>query len=131
VLLSSFFFDKHSIFSFEWYTRLMQTFHINNIGISPEFAPDPTPTAQHDPVGLFQLLSFVNHSCAPNARLLFLENHHGSLVAQQDIHKGDEITIAYVNPELPYKVRSYHLEQIYGFKCTCEKCSEEMKQVVA
>jgi len=112
-------------FSFEWYTRLMQTFHINMISVSPEVSVFDTPTAQHDSIGLFFLLSFANHSCVPNSKLVFVDNHHARLVSNQQIRNGEEIFISYINNELPTEKRLRHLEQHYGFVCNCAKCNNK------
>ncbi|MNE98210.1 SET domain protein [compost metagenome] len=43
-----------------------------------------------------QLICFVNHSCSPNAKLVF-DNEHRliTLVALRDIEKDEQITISY------------------------------------
>lgn len=104
----------------------MQVFHINALTISPEFSPlSSTPTAHFDPVGLYPLLSYANHSCAPNARVIHLDSAHARLVAARRIEEDEEVSITYVNPELSYEERQKHLRQQYGFECQCSKCVEE------
>ncbi len=44
---------------------------------------------------LFLMASMVNHSCCPNARVVFDKNHQVTLKAKRDILAGEELTITY------------------------------------
>ncbi|RWW34895.1 hypothetical protein GW17_00000311 [Ensete ventricosum] len=59
--------------------------------------------------GFYPLQSCMNHSCCPNAKAF----------------KGDEITISYIDEDLPYDERQALLAD-YGFRCMCQRCLEEM-----
>ncbi|XP_011625872.1 histone-lysine N-methyltransferase ATXR2 isoform X3 [Amborella trichopoda] len=79
--------------------------------------------------GFFPLQSCMNHSCSPNAKAFKRdEDRDGQaiIVAVRDIHTGEEITISYIDEDLPYEERQAALAD-YGFKCTCPKCLEESK----
>ncbi|KAJ6853371.1 histone-lysine N-methyltransferase ATXR2 [Iris pallida] len=75
----------------------------------------------------FPLQSCMNHSCCPNAKAFKRdEDRDGKavIIALQPISKGEEITISYIDEDLPYGERQALLAD-YGFRCTCEKCSDE------
>jgi hypothetical protein len=83
-----------------------------------------------DTYGLFELLSAINHSCVPNARLLILR--YGGilrLVALRDIAAGEELTICYTYAKYldeddhwtTAERRELLLSQ-HGFVCTCPAC---------
>ncbi|KAF8970868.1 hypothetical protein BDZ97DRAFT_1694130, partial [Flammula alnicola] len=73
--------------------------------------------------GVFVNTSRCNHSCGPNAQWTW---HPASfalvLTAVRAIQPGEEITIAYVAPQLPYKERRAVLWEVYGFECMCAWC---------
>ncbi|XP_027170995.1 histone-lysine N-methyltransferase ATXR2 [Coffea eugenioides] len=75
----------------------------------------------------FPLQSCMNHSCNPNAKAFKREEDRDGqavLVALQPIHKGEEVTISYIDEELPYEERQSLLAD-YGFRCRCPKCLDE------
>nr|XP_048328651.1 histone-lysine N-methyltransferase ATXR2 isoform X2 [Ziziphus jujuba var. spinosa] len=47
-----------------------------------------------------------------------------TIIALKPMCKGEEVTISYVDEELPFEERQALLED-YGFKCRCPKCMEE------
>jgi hypothetical protein len=47
------------------------------------------------------------------------------VIAAEDIPKGEEITLSYVNPEWPGELRRENLKRDYGFDCHCKKCLVE------
>jgi len=80
-------------------------------------------------VGIFPLMSRINHSCSPNAEIRSGEyvDCHIDVVAVRDIYKKEEITISYI----PYgrgvgqktcARRRRELQSKYLFFCNCEKC---------
>ncbi|KAL6844543.1 hypothetical protein ACP4OV_026216 [Aristida adscensionis] len=75
----------------------------------------------------FPLQSCMNHSCCPNAKAFKRDEDkdgHAVIIALQPISKNDEITISYIDEDLPYEERLAELAD-YGFTCTCSKCQEE------
>ncbi|GER53243.1 histone-lysine N-methyltransferase ATXR2 [Striga asiatica] len=75
----------------------------------------------------FPLQSCMNHSCIPNAKAFKREEDkdgQATVIAQRPIRKGEEITISYIDEDLPYKERQESLAD-YGFTCKCPKCIEE------
>lgn len=81
---------------------------------------------------LFELQSCANHSCNPNAEIVFKNNNNEvSLKALGDIHQGEEITISYLDE--CSLTRSRHsrqkiLKENYLFLCDCDKCLSEKNQ---
>jgi SET domain-containing protein len=74
---------------------------------------------------VFEVLSRINHSCSPNAQYSWNEKEgKRRLYAVRDIQKGEEVTIDYVGVDVLQKDRKIHLEQLYGFMCMCELCSD-------
>ncbi|XP_062184417.1 histone-lysine N-methyltransferase ATXR2 [Phragmites australis] len=75
----------------------------------------------------FPLQSCMNHSCCPNAKAFKRDadkDGHAVIIALRPIGKDDEITISYIDEDLPYDERQAQLAD-YGFTCTCSKCREE------
>ncbi|KAM0894330.1 hypothetical protein ACQ4PT_024507 [Festuca glaucescens] len=80
-----------------------------------------------DGTAFFPLQSCMNHSCCPNAKAFKRDEDndgHAVIIALGPISKGDEITISYIDEDLPYEERQAKLAD-YGFTCTCSKCQEE------
>ncbi|KAF5481107.1 hypothetical protein F2P56_001787 [Juglans regia] len=77
--------------------------------------------------GFFPLQSCMNHSCCPNAKAFKREEDRdgqATLIALGPISKGEEVTISYVDEDLPFEERQALLAD-YGFKCKCPKCLQE------
>ncbi|WVZ87279.1 hypothetical protein U9M48_033940 [Paspalum notatum var. saurae] len=75
----------------------------------------------------FPLQSCMNHSCCPNAKAFKRDEDkdgHAVIIALKPISKDEEITISYIDEDLPYEERQEQLAD-YGFTCTCLKCQEE------
>jgi len=72
---------------------------------------------------IYPTICLLNHSCFPNAH-----NSWNSTTTRETIHAiraiaaGDELTIAY-DTALPSSPRRTHLENAFGFVCTCALCS--------
>ncbi|GAB4859468.1 Histone-lysine N-methyltransferase atxr2 [Ancistrocladus abbreviatus] len=76
---------------------------------------------------LFPLQSCMNHSCCPNAKAFKTEEDRdgqATIIALRPIQAGEEVTISYIDEELPYEERQALLAD-YGFRCKCPKCLEE------
>lgn len=103
-----------------------------------------------DSGGLYALHAHLNHSCDPNVQVRNLpkgyvaptdaqlpaalpdRNPPGvrgtnklTILARRTIHPGDELTVSYVNLELPWDVRRQALRDGYGFWCECVRCEKE------
>ncbi|KAF5194344.1 Histone-lysine n-methyltransferase atxr2, partial [Thalictrum thalictroides] len=75
----------------------------------------------------FPLQSCMNHSCHPNAKAFKREEDRdgqAAIIAVRSIGKEEEITISYIDEDLPFKDRQALLAD-YGFECRCCKCLEE------
>lgn len=75
----------------------------------------------------FPLQSCMNHSCIPNAKAFKREEDRdgrATIIAVRRISKEEEITISYIDEELPYEERQEQLAD-YGFTCKCPRCIEE------
>lgn len=76
---------------------------------------------------IYDVLSIVNHSCAPNMGLTS-EGNIGYGVTVRPIKKGEQIFIDYYFSDyldMPTDRRKQVLMDIWGFDCKCTKCSAE------
>ncbi|KAK5166907.1 uncharacterized protein LTR77_007636 [Saxophila tyrrhenica] len=80
-----------------------------------------TPT--FDPLGLVldPSTAVMNHSCSPNAVVVF-DGPKLSVRVLERVQQGDEITISYIDSSAPYGVRQAELRDQYFFTCNCSKC---------
>ncbi|KAL0025179.1 hypothetical protein WJX77_004990 [Trebouxia sp. C0004] len=49
-------------------------------------------------------------------------------VASRDIAAGEQLCISYIDASMSVKARQQQLDWGYGFRCSCETCTEEMTQ---
>ncbi|XP_061116832.1 histone-lysine N-methyltransferase SMYD1b [Conger conger] len=77
-------------------------------------------------VGLFPNLCLVNHDCWPNCTVIL---NHGKieLRALGRIGEGEEVMVAYVDFLSVSRERQQLLQQQYFFTCTCQHCTERIK----
>ncbi|KAH9294295.1 hypothetical protein KI387_040501 [Taxus chinensis] len=77
--------------------------------------------------GVWLLVSFVNHSCAPNAARINV-GEITRIHAAKPIEKGQEITIPYFSVLVPYSLREVSCKAFdFGCDCKCKRCEEERK----
>jgi hypothetical protein len=80
---------------------------------------------------VFPLLSTINHSCAPNCEVTYIEDNHVVVFASRPIQPGEQLHIAYVNTDMESIERRTALLEDYGFDCTCNRCVAELKAAEA
>lgn len=82
-----------------------------------------TPTL--DPIGLCfdPLAARANHSCAPNASIVF-SGRSLQLRSLDGIPQGTEVTIPYVDTSFPTLMRQKELSSRWFFTCTCALCAQ-------
>lgn len=83
--------------------------------------------AHADGTGFYALQSCANHSCQPNAHTLKSDGDSTGdavVTATAAIPAGTEITISYIDTELPLRERQAALAD-YGFTCRCGRCLRE------
>lgn len=68
-------------------------------------------------------ISACNHSCSPNAEVVFAGPTDIRLFALKDIEIGEEITICYGSPTQSRAQRRSFIKQAYNFDCSCERCT--------
>jgi len=80
-------------------------------------------TATFDPLGiaLDPLLCTANHSCDPNAVVVF-NGSSASFRSLRRMAKHEEIFISYVDGTNPFTLRQAELKDRYAFVCACSKC---------
>ncbi len=79
-------------------------------------------------IGFDPLLCNVNHSCEPNAVVVF-NQPQTVLRALQPIKKGEEVFMRYIDVTNPFSVRQADLKENYYFSCQCPKCKKGAKFV--
>ena len=77
---------------------------------------------QLEGTGLFPLMSYLNHSCEPNAEIRYVDgNSEASVVALRQIKEGEEVLVSYIDEHADYDERCELLAS-YQFICECSKC---------
>lgn len=76
-------------------------------------------------IGLYTVAAAINHSCDPNCYQTFdlFSAATLSIRASRNIKKGEEISIAYIDIGKSKSTRHRELSSLYGFYCTCTRCS--------
>ncbi|KAK3902721.1 hypothetical protein C8A05DRAFT_43902 [Staphylotrichum tortipilum] len=69
-------------------------------------------------------LAMINHSCVPNAFIGF-DKRTAVLRAARPIEEGEEITISYIDNNLPRAARHEAL-RLYHFTCDCLRCKDDL-----
>jgi hypothetical protein len=77
----------------------------------------------------FTTLSFLNHSCDPNAKVIRFDGKCMTLIASRDIKAGEEVFISYGLFSKYHTVshRRQELFSTYRFLCCCNACSHEIE----
>ncbi|KAK9811846.1 hypothetical protein WJX72_011125 [[Myrmecia] bisecta] len=81
-------------------------------------ALDSSYDAPCEGTAYYALQSCMNHSCAPNCHAMkSAEDVDGSavLLAKRRVHRGEEVTISYIEEDMTYKERCHALKD-YGFR---------------
>lgn len=78
-------------------------------------------------IGLFPKIARINHSCRPNTSYYWSDKLNKRIVyATRRIKKGEEFSVSYIPLLLTQEERQKRLDR-YGFKCSCEACTQERK----
>ncbi|KAL7274830.1 hypothetical protein RUND412_002261 [Rhizina undulata] len=79
--------------------------------------------------GVFEIISRINHSCCPNAKVTWDKNVWKMFVTtMRIIESGEEICVNYLDaPKLDLDVvlRREELLEKWGFLCSCKRCLQE------
>ncbi|KAJ7513608.1 hypothetical protein O6H91_23G006300 [Diphasiastrum complanatum] len=73
-------------------------------------------------MGLFPVVSIINHSCEPNTVLLF-EGKRAVVRALEQINVGSELTLSYIELGTSTESRRKALREQYYFTCNCPRCN--------
>lgn len=76
--------------------------------------------------GLYPVISIINHSCVPNAVLVF-EGRTAYVRALQPISKNTEVSISYIETAAATMKRQNDLKQ-YFFICICARCVKDSEE---
>ncbi|GBB86512.1 hypothetical protein RclHR1_12930009 [Rhizophagus clarus] len=107
----------------------------------------------HDTAAIFPLISLFNHNCKNNIegqlylqewpksiqdpipavykvlrktlRSIGCHSYRMTMIANNDIKKGDQLFLSYCNPNYNKKARHRQLLRTYGFLCYCNRCKGE------
>ena len=75
---------------------------------------------------IFCAASALNHSCVPTVEVV--SGQRGGemhLRSKMALHQGAELTLAYVDSTIARADVRTVLRDQYGFKCTCDLCTQE------
>ncbi|KAH6614323.1 hypothetical protein C7974DRAFT_74191 [Boeremia exigua] len=72
------------------------------------------------------ITSLVNHSCDPNAFVVF-EGNSLCVRSMRKLSAGEEITQCYTDVDTNVLLRQEMLKSEYFFDCCCERCEKQMK----
>ena len=79
--------------------------------------------------GMFSIANCMNHNCVPNIMSSSSQNDHKiNFVGISPILQGEELTISYIDENLPYQERQKLLNKFYSFSCICIKCKHEKEK---
>jgi SET domain-containing protein len=79
---------------------------------------------------IFPLISYFNHSCAPNALIDFGGSNVGLIYAYKNISKGEEITINYLENNITYINQAARQKRLnyWRFNCNCSLCTSQKEE---
>eukprot|EP00760_Papus_ankaliazontas_P005909 PhM_4_TR12805/c0_g1_i1/m.21156 len=78
--------------------------------------------------GVYRIGACFNHSCEPNMHIAYDETTNNETlvaVALRPIAEKEELTISYIDEDLPFLERQLQLYDHYMFVCMCPKCKRE------
>lgn len=96
--------------------HLLCQFRANNIGICHS---DMNSVG----VGLYPIVSKMNHSCQPNTAIFF-EGIRAKTVSLRPLRQHEELTITYIELAQSTNSRRKLLKERYGFLCDCIRCKD-------
>ncbi|WVQ96198.1 hypothetical protein IAU59_003301 [Kwoniella sp. CBS 9459] len=85
-------------------------------------------------LGLFYMISRINHSCTPNAGWIWYGDEGSMhLYAYTDVSVDTELCASYLDAGILYtqKTRRHKLRQDYGFDCFCTACNRSSEHARA
>lgn len=89
---------------------------------------DSINSTQQSGSAAYLLSSMLNHSCEPNLDVHFPHNNATvGFMALRDIQKNEQLTISYIDVEMPVSQRRQRLGFSYGFECGCPRCLREVQ----
>ncbi|KAG5636028.1 hypothetical protein H0H81_009351 [Sphagnurus paluster] len=96
----------------------------NGIGILSDTSAEQKAAGNYGCTGIFNVVSYLNHSCTPNVTYKFsLDSISIQVRATRNIKKGEELFMSYCNIDDPTSVRQKQLRS-YDFQCTCRVCND-------
>ncbi|WWC91972.1 uncharacterized protein L201_006925 [Kwoniella dendrophila CBS 6074] len=98
--------------------RFCSSFHVNSFTLS---SPSLSPIG----VSNSPLMALSNHSCDPNAVVVFPNGgKFMELIAIKDIQPNEEILTSYIDLSCPYSIRQRDILERYRFSCNCTLCEK-------
>lgn len=82
------------------------------------------PLTEPAHVAIYDLASFIEHSCAPNLTKSFTSKADLVLWAPNAIKKGEHLSICYSDALWGTANRQNHLQQTKMFQCDCLRCND-------
>ena len=73
--------------------------------------------------------SYFNHSCSPNCEV-HITGSFLSIYTLKKIEIGEELTIKYIDTNIPRSARNQKLQSDYRFSCECLRCNDEKEKII-
>lgn len=128
-LKTNFLSEKLQRFLMHLVTHLVTIYSANNI-LLQDWSESWSDILQHNSTetfgaGVFNISSYINHSCMPNTVRLTTPDHM-ILKTIRPINKGEQIFVRYaIDPNWPTKQRREQLFHVCGFVCNCQLCASD------
>lgn len=71
------------------------------------------------------VFSMINHSCDPNARVIFGLSSDVRAKSLRKIRCSEELTVSYVDNKIPLDLRARSLKKSFLFACKGDLCARE------
>jgi len=75
---------------------------------------------------VYPIISKINHTCKPNARVLAPEDGPGEIVSERALAKDEEVMVSYLSTSdllRPLPERQSILRKRWSFECVCPRCA--------
>jgi hypothetical protein len=102
-------------------TAILHKIAFNAFSLKTSIQPDYVVVG-----AIYPRASVINHSCNPNCYCCIIDGNKLEIKTSEPVYIGSELTISYINQQLPLKKRQKELIDCYNFCCSCLKCINEM-----
>lgn len=109
------------------YIHILGVLHINTFALYNKSINQSD--ALHIGSALYNIASYINHSCQPNIQLIYPIQQYSRITAftaLTNIDINEELCVTYCDITMNVVERRGYLRHYYGFDCMCSKCMNEL-----